>query len=388
MKEGKVYFKGLHALRFIAAVLVLVSHVEMIKGGLKISNIYSNGSFLAHSLESLGPLGVTFFFVLSGFLITYLLLAEKQRTSTINVKAFYMRRVLRIWPVYILFTLLAFYVLPEFAQFQHFYLSPHLANEKGTKFLMYLVFLPGLVLAMFESVPWAGHLWSIGVEEQFYLAWPWLVKIKRQLKVKHFMRILFFIILLKGLFYVAYSNNLIDEWLKEIVAQSKFECMVLGGMGAYYLAKGRLFSILPRLSQGIFLVIILLLCLGVNWFMPSGIDDIKHLLLSPMFVLIILGVSYGSIGDKLENHILIHFGNISYGFYLYHMAVVVFVIKNMPDFVIRWCSQNYEGNVVINLLYYLGSIILTIAVSSISYYILEKPFLRLKSKFAIVQSGK
>src|ERR1700744_123190 len=92
----KVYFKNLDGLRFIASFLVLVQHAY----GFKKS--YSDASPFVFSLfEETGRMGVNLFFVLSGFLISYLLLMERDASGTVSYRNFYLRRVLRIWPLYL-----------------------------------------------------------------------------------------------------------------------------------------------------------------------------------------------------------------------------------------------------------------------------------------------
>ena len=104
-----------------------------------------------------GDLGVRTFFVISGFLITWLLLKEEKQNQTINLKKFYIRRILRIWPVYFayLFTLFILQTLTPYHQ------TP--AVWAGN-----LLFLTNFVGANWTN----GHLWSLAVEEQFYFLWP------------------------------------------------------------------------------------------------------------------------------------------------------------------------------------------------------------------------
>jgi len=109
MGKQKVYFPNLNGLRFIAAFLVIIHHVEQFKSILKLENYWGKIPFIG----IIGKLGVVLFFVLSGFLITYLLLTEEYSFKKISVKKFYMRRVIRIWPLYFLIILLAFIVLPN-----------------------------------------------------------------------------------------------------------------------------------------------------------------------------------------------------------------------------------------------------------------------------------
>ena len=90
------YFFQFNALRFLAALLVLVGHAESLRA--------SAGGLSFHKLDFFnnGQHAVTFFFVLSGFLITFLLLKERNKTQTVQVKSFYWKRVVRIWPLYFL----------------------------------------------------------------------------------------------------------------------------------------------------------------------------------------------------------------------------------------------------------------------------------------------
>lgn len=101
MNNKVVYLPGLNTIRFIAAFTVIINHIELFKRNFNQSNFLNIAAIF-----SMGRLGVVLFFVLSGFLITYLLLLEKDKFKTIDIKRFYIRRALRIWPLYYL--LLAF----------------------------------------------------------------------------------------------------------------------------------------------------------------------------------------------------------------------------------------------------------------------------------------
>ncbi len=121
--EKSIYFSGINGLRFLAALAVIITHVELLK------EIYGYENNWKHPLIfNLGGLGVYFFFVLSGFLITYLLLAEKEKNGKINIKQFYIRRILRIWPLYYFVLLLGFFVLPHFDSIQISYLQGDFTN--------------------------------------------------------------------------------------------------------------------------------------------------------------------------------------------------------------------------------------------------------------------
>jgi len=116
-----VYFIGLDTLRAIGALSVVFGHIELTKKSLGLSNI-THLSFYKHTS---GHLGVMLFFVLSGFLITYLLLKESENYKTVFVKQFYIRRALRIWPIYYLMVLI--FILPKIVSMDY-YSKPDLAN--------------------------------------------------------------------------------------------------------------------------------------------------------------------------------------------------------------------------------------------------------------------
>ena len=109
MTMSKIYFPGLNGIRFIAATMVIIAHIEGFKNKMGYWNINDN-----NVINQLGNQGVKIFFVLSGFLITYLLLKEKARFKSIDVRKFYIRRILRIWPLYFLVLLGGFFIIPFF----------------------------------------------------------------------------------------------------------------------------------------------------------------------------------------------------------------------------------------------------------------------------------
>src|SRR5690242_21110861 len=108
----KIYFKNLDGMCFFAAFLVILHHAQFFKD----INPTPLSSVFSPYLEQAGKMGVNLFFVLSGFLISYLLFAERQATGTISLKKFYIRRALRIWPLYYAYGLIIILVTPFFFQ--------------------------------------------------------------------------------------------------------------------------------------------------------------------------------------------------------------------------------------------------------------------------------
>jgi peptidoglycan/LPS O-acetylase OafA/YrhL len=173
----KIFFNGLNELRAFAALSVIFYHIELFKNRDHIGSLFDI-SFFSYFIGRLGKNGVYLFFVLSGFLITYLLLKEKEKYKTILFKKFYLRRVFRIWPLYFLIIILAFFVFPYIEVFK-------IPNQESAswyrmiyEFLLFCFLLPNLAssIRIFPFLPFASHTWSIGVEEQFYLIWPILIK--------------------------------------------------------------------------------------------------------------------------------------------------------------------------------------------------------------------
>ncbi|WP_157844663.1 acyltransferase family protein [Chryseobacterium sp. Leaf201] len=162
----KKIYPNLNSLRFIAALLVIVFHIELHKYLFKLPNLYSYGFF-----QIIGKLGVVLFFVLSGFLITSLLLNEKVSTKNIHIKNFYIRRILRIWPLYYLIIIISFYVIPYIPILTHpdKTLFPDTLTNTYPTIFYYLTIFANLAVPMFNHVAYASQTWSIATEEQFYL---------------------------------------------------------------------------------------------------------------------------------------------------------------------------------------------------------------------------
>jgi peptidoglycan/LPS O-acetylase OafA/YrhL len=374
--EKSIYFPGINGLRFLAALAVIITHIELLKDIFHFDNYWRNPL-----IYNLGGLGVYFFFVLSGFLITYLLLIEKEKFGKINIKQFYVRRILRIWPLYYLIMFLGFFVLPKIPGIQIHYMQADFTNYYSTNLILYLLILPNLAFSIFTAVPHIGQAWSIGVEEQFYAAWPWIIS-----KSKHIARtlvtiiiglIIFKIIILTlGLYFGQSAGYLI---VKKFVAMSKFECMAIGGIGAYLLFSGNGF--LKYIYNTNVLNISLLLIPVLVFFTPEIIQDGIHIVYSFLFLVLILNVSNQSVKLKLEGKIINYLGKISYGIYMYHFMIIPFVLLFIKTYV------DYRQAILINLIAYTASIALTVIISALSFELFENRFIKIKAKHSLIKSG-
>ena len=366
----KIQFPGLNGVRFIAALLVIVDHTELFKSYLGYPTLWAN-SYSAY----LGAFGVSIFFVLSGFLITYLLL-EEQQEAPIRIRHFYYRRILRIWPLYYLIVVLGFFVIPHLDFFQ----VPIYSSDMGDS-LHRLLFFVGLAanvaFVYLPTVPFANVLWSVAVEEQFYLFWPHVVRIKRYL-----LWIMF--LLLGGYLALKFYAGSVDRSFELLVIRTRFSAMIIGGIGAYLVfnQKAVIQFLYHRGVQGVLLL--LFVCMGLDWIEYHSLAWMKDELISLVVCGLILNIaSNPSTLISLENGLFAYLGKLSYGLYVYHLFAVVLVLKGLPVIVDLQALPTWMGYSLT-----LGMIlILTIGISHLSYRYFESYFLRKKVRYSAVLSG-
>lgn len=396
MQRSRIYFPGLNGLRFFAALAVIFTHVELMKKYLAFDHLWIDtgrrisSTAIQHIIAGefhwasplfaeAGPLGVIFFFVLSGFLITYLLLAEKELKGSVAIGAFYMRRILRIWPLYFFILLLGFFVLPHLSWFHAGEQTARFHEHFSDSLLFYLLFLPNVAYSLYMAVPNIGQSWSIGVEEQFYLLWPLLIKYTRHTLAA----IIGFAAVLVAVKAAAVLFASDCPALLKFLAMSKLECMALGGAGAWVLfhRRERVLRVVhhPIIQWAAFAALPLLL-----YFTPAFLQNGVHLLYSGVFLVVILNVAANPASLlKLENRVLNFLGRISYGIYMYHLMVVVFVLHLARR---CWPGAGSLGTFG-NLMVYGASLLLTVVVSYLSYQYLEKWFIRRKKRVTRIISG-
>jgi peptidoglycan/LPS O-acetylase OafA/YrhL len=394
----KEYFKGLDSLRFFAALAVFFTHVELIKKFTgfgthwidpeeRITKFTVFQSVMSKEIDPLSPLiayssalGVVFFFVLSGFLITYLLLKEKESNKTVQIGKFYLRRAFRIWPLYYLIFILGFFVLPNLELFAVPGQDVFFNQNFWGNLLLYAFFMPNLAFSIYTTaVPNIGQSWSIGVEEQFYLLWPLLLR-KSKNVLKPILWIAGSIIALKGILLLSFPFIKLDALvvIKKFLAMSKLECMSLGGLGAYVLfnKKEEVLRIIFKPVTQIMAVVVIPILI---YFIPTAFEDVLHLLFSISFLVIILNVAGNEkVLLRFENRVLQYLGRISYGLYMFHVMCIVFTIHILDKYI----GLDNDITTAQHILLYGISFLLTVAVSSLSYHIFEKAFIRLKDKYA------
>jgi peptidoglycan/LPS O-acetylase OafA/YrhL len=375
------YLKGLNSLRFIAAMMVFAAHGESFRRYIGLPAFWTDvqGTFL-------GSLGVTIFFVLSGFLITYLLLLERERTGRISVRDFFVRRILRIWPLYFGMVWFAFFIAPHLPWLYVPGYTTDIHAAFWQNLLLFVGMMPNVAMVFLPGIPLAGVLWSVGVEEQFYAFWPflWNAKMPR-------LRLLLGIVLgvvgarlccvalmYKGPADVRPFMLHVVEWL----TYTRISCMAIGGMGAYLVAaRGALAGkgaartwLFSRPIQAASLALFLALA-AVQWVWSNAWTGliVDEALSFPLMVLIVNMACNERPLLGLEIPWMGRLGKISYGIYVYHSLCLIVCL--------RLSGLWGLGITARTALLYGTALGLTIVVSRLSYRYVEKPFLRLKRSY-------
>lgn len=375
---SKPHFPGLNALRFWAAFTVVVNHALL--------NSKSVG--LPAPLESVflghGGSSVDLFFVLSGFLISYLLLAEQAKTGSIHVLKFYYRRALRIWPLYFAVVtygiILYSVVLPRLPGF-----SAAVNYDLRVAIPLYLVFLPHVVSSIYAVSGVLNLLWSIGVEEQFYLMWAPLAKAAGSrffwLASAAFGGCFFIHVLnWQGVFGTGALQN--------VIRLSRFHCMGFGAMLGYGIFTRRewlmglpIFSI-RALQLGMYALLFEFLFIGrvVEW-LPQFPEEMFRIALSGWLVLEI-SCNPRCLFPSFATRTFERLGELSFGMYMHHM-VCVYATSVLFTRVHFW-----RGHPVVYAVSFFGIAVgLAIGAALVSNLVLERPFLRLKdAKFTPLTS--
>ena len=379
-KKTTVFFPNLDGLRFFSFLAVFLYHCYLSF----FSNLQVTAPGFYKTIEFLfrnGYLGVNFFFVLSGFLITYLLLTEKRLNGTIHVGKFYVRRILRIWPLYYLCILIGFVLFPMIKQ-----MTGESSMESANP-VYYALFLANFdYMHTWPVKPDAillSVLWSVAVEEQFYLTWPLMLKLIAR---KFYPYIFPFIILLTLVFRSFYTDSTeADHAVRYFHTFSLIGDMAVGGWLAYILSFDnrvhRFIVNMPALViAGIYLFAILIV-LFKNYLFPCGIPVVfERLVIAVFFGMIIAEQNFSRNSlFKMGNYKSVtKLGIYTYALYCLHLLGMYGTVKLIG--VLKLSLENSwvaSAAAVVALL-------IAIVISYCSYHLFEKWFLRLKDKFAFI----
>ena len=383
-KHQKVFFPNLDGLRFICFLLVFLFHAyktifENLRG--KNGEADKAGYGVSEFLFQNGELGVNFFFVLSGFLITYLLIKEKEFTGTIHLGNFYIRRILRIWPLFYLCVAIGFIVIPLLKSASGGE-SNEIANPLYYIFLInnfdYINDWPAFPDALILIV-----LWSVAVEEQFYLTWPVLLK---YISKKIYPVIFSVIILLTLIFRYFYTSDAPhDVAVRNFHTFAVIGDMALGGLMAYYCSyQSRFLHYLTNMKKWEILLVYAgaLACLlfRKELFETPVMMIFERIIISFFFGMIILEQNYARESFfKFSNFkILSKLGLYTYGLYCLHFFVISIMQSSF------WKLGIGINNAGTAYLATFAALLILIGLCILSYNYFEKPFLKLKERFAFI----
>lgn len=374
IRKPAIFFPHLDGLRFFCFLSVFFFHsFHTDYDYIKNSSVYY---FVKHFLFGNGNLGVNFFFVLSGFLITFLLLREQESYGRINVLNFWKRRVLRIWPLYFACLIFGFVVFPQLKV-----LFGQQPNETAN-ILFYVTFLNNFDLLK-NGLPDAsvlGVLWSVAIEEQFYLLWPLLLIVVPT----HWYKRLFLILILITLAFRAFFD---DSLKNEYHTLSCIGDMTVGALGALFVQK----TSLRKKIESVDKVYIILLYVAVTSiflfrndiqlsFYPLRI--VERTLIAIVFLMVILEQNYAKNSlFKLGNFKLISkLGTMTYGLYCLHFIGILIATNLFKIFHLNtdlWQVLILETGVALSI---------TIMIASLSYRYFESHFLRMKHRLSSIST--
>lgn len=373
----KVFFQNLDALRFIAFSTVFLQH-----GFYYIFKPWEQRNYLTSRIVNLvfngGSTGVQIFFVLSGFLITYLLLAEVDKKGKIDVPKFYVRRALRIWPLYYATMLFAFVLYPWLKHLIG--IDSNLCSRP----FYYFTFLANFdVIHVRHTCPGQdamsqGIAWSVAVEEQFYVVWP-LLFVALPKKMHGFI---FPLVVLGAILFRANATGAALYFHTFAVMGD----LAIGGMLAYLCVRSETFkkSIrnLRKSSIAVIYAIIFLLYFFSDELVYPGSETANRLIFDLCFGFIILEQCFAK-NALFPLGRLKHFsslGKISYGLYMLHPIGILII-----DILFRVLHQNSSA---MPLLIIKGIIafIVSVFLSKASFKWLEKPFLKIKNNVEVIKT--
>lgn len=340
---------------------------------------------------SLGWAGVPLFFVISGFLITRILLRERGRPE--YLRNFYIRRSLRIFPIYYIVVFLVFAVLALVAIVApHSRLYSGLAGTPGNPFaalpyyLLYIQTIP-LVATDFKIVPLLGHTWSLAVEEQFYWIWPFVIAGVSRIRL---------VVLLAALIVAGPVVRAIllrtapDVYCQTGILPDYVDTLAMGAVIAWCTAQGVARRFVERsgaICAAAGAIALAGLCLRSGaasfWLPATWARQPQNVLIFTALGLLFGGVVALCVAESrwvrwLRTPWLTHVGKISYGIYLYHMMTfyVVGTVANRLN-----PAGAGEDSSPWRLTVILVSILGTVGVASVSWRFIETPLNALKQRF-------
>lgn len=367
----RFYHPELDGLRFVAFLAVFFFHLfplEPTQVGNPISREIVN--WLC-SLQRTGAAGVDLFFVLSSYLITQLLLREQQSSGSIDIRSFYVRRILRIWPLY--------YAMLLFAWAGEHWLFGE-GGMPGDYAVWYALFVGNWAIGWFGHHPPSAAmvLWTVSIEEQFYLAWPWLV---RWLNPRRLFALAVGLLICASAIRIALVALQAPMDVIQFNTFTRMDGIAAGALLALVL--GPRTATLTRATRAticiatfVAIVIMMRVCVQSD-------PHVAYLFIYPVWTAaatLIVWAALQPVGQAvgvLTWRPVVYLGRISYGLYVLHYLCIGLAMT-------LWIK--FLPGVPLTRPRLIVALPLTILLATLSYYLLERPFLRLKLRFTHVAS--
>jgi len=323
-----------------------------------------------------GAYSIDLFFMISAFLITQILLREQQATGAVHIRRFYIRRILRIWPLY--FTYIALLAMLNFS-------GPHLRTP--TNWLLMFALLSGNVAyALWGWAPQflTWQLWSIAVEEQFYLIWPLIVGRSRArgLVIAALAMLSISILARAGCWFISAPSSIV--WTNTLTRLDTLAAGIL--IGVWMMGKRFRASAITRAMLLLAGIATILVVEGTCDHLRSPATGLMLFAGYPAACLGCAMILFAFLGINISmthriTRAAIYLGKISYGLYIWHLLALTLTMKALAR-PIPFAGDWIESSTFTALC----ALALTIAMATVSYEFLERPFLRLKSRYALIPS--
>jgi peptidoglycan/LPS O-acetylase OafA/YrhL len=325
------------------------------------------GKFVDTFIRNLG-IGVDIFFLISGFLITYILLEEKKRFNKISIGKFMIRRALKIWPLY--FFLIA--------------ITPFLVawvDSPSPNYFANLLFIGNFDAIHTQSWSYPfSHFWSICVEEHFYLIWPFIIYLVPK---KNLISIFMLIIVSSILFRMYTYHTMQYPWYTLYLhTLSRIDVLVIGAFGAYfYSEKPFAFRINRTVRISLLCLLTISLCIESDTLWDSMfLAGFKKFFYIGIIAVLLLDYNLNATFKHVlpKKSIIHYFGKISYGIYMYSNVLLIIIIKK---FMWRFETTNIW-------VFFSVTIILSILIPILSYELFEKHLLKLNRRFTVIKTDR
>lgn len=370
----KTTFKHLDALRGIMATYVSIVHFAVLFY-LNKNNKLEFNDMRFFGVVQLGQVFMTVFFVLSGFLITYILLLEKEKYNKVNFKKFYLRRAFRILPLYYIAVFGMFYL------YKNACLKPDISNIDLCSSLyertMYYIFMvPNWAHAVDKTLPHISNYWSIGAEEQFYILWPIIIYFTdNYLKVFFRIFVMYCLILIIAYaFRLSFIDNKLLVQIVRFLDYTRFGAFAFGGIVSYFVLHHKdeiLQQILAFITKKSTQVLCLIVPFIITLIPNEYVAFLKHIVVIPCCAVIIYNMAMNEdVILKIDQRFLNYLGKITYSLYILNQIVI--------DFVIKICFAAHFKN---PYKIFIVTMFILFVSSAISYELIEKPFMKLRRRF-------